>query len=382
MSVQEAEVRGLTKAEVVSVRVAEYSAVAAVLADLKSKYALIKWDVTTAKGMIDARKARAEIRDWRTGLEKERKKIKEAVLERGRLIDSEAKRITAELIALEDPIDTLIKDEEGKKERERIAKEEAEKTRVANIQAKMDRYRNLIFITRGYTAEQLCELIVSVRDEPITLEEYQEFASSAELTRTQAVSEINKLYEEEVEKEKEKARIAREREELAKLRQEQEARERDAERIRMENEKIERAAREAEEARLKKIRDAEDNRLAAERMALERARIAQEKEQAARLKEEADRQTKIIAEAKERDRKAAEEKAEMDRQKAELLMRQKEQEEHTRLLSERRKKLAAERRDSHSKALQDILEMAENVSEYPNHQAVRAQIAFIAEASL
>jgi hypothetical protein len=184
---------------VVDTKVGEYSAVQAVLSDLKTRYAVIKWDVTTPKGMVEARKAREVIREWRTGLEKERQRIKASVLERGRLIDTEAKRITAELVSLETPIDALIKEEDGTKERER---------------------------------------------------------------------------------------------------------------------------------------------------------------------------------------KAVEEQAEMDRQRAEIARKQREQDEQARMLSERRKKLAVERRDTPGRALQDILELAENVAGFPNHQEVRVKIAFIAEASL
>jgi len=368
--------------EAVSSKVVEYSAVQEVLSDLRSRYSVIKWDVTTAKGMVDARLARSEIRKWRTGLEKERQRIKAAVLERGRLIDTEAKRITDELVALEDPIDSLIKDEEGKKERERIAKEEAEKKRVEIIQEKIERYRNFIFTLRGKTATQLKDIAMSLRIEPITEVEYQEFQQSAKTAREQAVTEIDQLHAEEVLKEEEKARIIMEREELSRLRLDQEAREKESERVRAEKDKIERAAREEEETRLRKIREAEDDRLAKERMALERERIAQELAQADREKIEKSRQERIQKEKEERERKIEREAAIFAAKEAELAKKQKEQEEQVRLMSERRKRLAAEKRDTPSKALQDILELAENVADHPDHQAVRAQIAFIAEASL
>ena len=82
--------------------IVEYSKTQAVLGDLRQRYEGVVYPVTTAKGMIDARKGRAEIREWRTGLEKERVRIKAPALERARLIDSEAKRITAELSKLEE----------------------------------------------------------------------------------------------------------------------------------------------------------------------------------------------------------------------------------------------------------------------------------------
>jgi hypothetical protein len=53
--------------------------------------------------MQDAIKARAELRTYRVELEKKRVEIKAPVLDRGRLIDAEAHRITVELLALEEP---------------------------------------------------------------------------------------------------------------------------------------------------------------------------------------------------------------------------------------------------------------------------------------
>lgn len=105
--------------------IAEYSETAAALADLRQKYEKVVFQVATKDGMQVAVKARAELRGYRVALEKKRVEIKAPALERTRLIDAEAKRITAELSALEDPIDSLIKQEEGRKERERAEREAA-----------------------------------------------------------------------------------------------------------------------------------------------------------------------------------------------------------------------------------------------------------------
>ncbi len=73
--------------------------------------------------------ARAVVRGYRTALETLRKEIKAPALERCRLIDDEAKRITAELLKIEEPIDTAIKAEEQRKEEEKAAKARAEAER-------------------------------------------------------------------------------------------------------------------------------------------------------------------------------------------------------------------------------------------------------------
>lgn len=66
------------------------------------------WDVSTTKGDREARAARKELVTLRTSLEAKRKELKAPALERAKLIDTEAKRIEAEIRSLEDPIDALI----------------------------------------------------------------------------------------------------------------------------------------------------------------------------------------------------------------------------------------------------------------------------------
>ena len=157
----------------------EYSKTQAVLGDLRQRYEGLVFEVTTAKGMIDARKARAEIREWRIGLEKERVRIKAPALERARLIDSEAKRITAELVKLEQPIDEQIKGEEEKKEKERLTKEEAEKTRVETLRGRIQAISEIPFRERGRTSSEITIVLESTRAIPID-ETFQEFQQEAQ----------------------------------------------------------------------------------------------------------------------------------------------------------------------------------------------------------
>jgi len=109
----------------------EYSQTDAALAVLGGKYAGVTYAVETTAGMRDAVAARAEVRGYRVALEKRRVEIKAPALERCRLIDTEARRITAALTALEDPIDAQIKAEEARKEAVRQAAKRAEEERIA-----------------------------------------------------------------------------------------------------------------------------------------------------------------------------------------------------------------------------------------------------------
>lgn len=93
-----------------------YSRTEAALADLRSRFAGAVFDLTTMAGDKAARAARLELVTLRTTLEKRRKDFKAPALEFGKLIDSEAARITAQIVALETPIDAAIKADEARRE--------------------------------------------------------------------------------------------------------------------------------------------------------------------------------------------------------------------------------------------------------------------------
>ena len=113
----------------------EFSKTEAGLATLREAYAGKTFEVATKTGMAEATAARREIKATRVAVEKLREELKAPLLEQGRLIDGEAKRITAELVALEDPIDKQIKAEETRAAREAAEKAAAEAQREREVNA-------------------------------------------------------------------------------------------------------------------------------------------------------------------------------------------------------------------------------------------------------
>ena len=324
-------------------KIAEYNETAAALAVLREKYCTV-FDVTTTKGMEEAKKARAEVKGYRVALEKVRKEIKAPALERSRLIDEEAKRITAELQAIEEPIDEAIKAEERRKEEEKAAKARAEAARLASIAAKVSALRNLVSLIANQPAEIIGAELEKAQALELSEAEYQEFMPDALEALNEARKDLQAalntrlLYEAEqarikAEQDAEAARMKAEREELARLREMEAARQ--AEQARIETE-----ARQAEAARLKAEREAQEAELKAKREAMEAELKAQREEharqeQAARQIREAE-EARLKAEREEQARKeedirqqqaaeAARLKAEqeaMERQRAELEARQ------------------------------------------------------------
>ncbi len=318
--------------------IAEYSPTAAALADLEHRYKGVVFDVATRDGMATAIKGRAELRGYRVALEKKRVEIKAPALERTRLIDAEAKRLTAALSALEDPIDEAIQTEQTRKEREREERERAEAARIAAIQDNLARLTNAAGAYVGKPSGEIAAGLEKIRAHDVA-GWAAEFLPVAQEAHAKAVAALEQLHAgalaQEKAKAEEEARIKAEREELARLRAESEARAKEeqaraaaiarqqaeeaaAARAKIEaeerasRERIEaqeraariareaeeakaraiaeeaRKVREAEEAKAKAIRDAEEARQRAERERLDKeARALAEQQRAAQEREAA-----------------------------------------------------------------------------------------------
>lgn len=122
---------------VVATNIDEIDAVQLGLDELKTKYHGAVFDMTTASGADEARKARAAIRDPRYRVERARKDAKSKLAQLGKQIDERAGQITETLLELEIPIDNQIKAEEARKEAERQQKIMAEQQRQTAIRASL-----------------------------------------------------------------------------------------------------------------------------------------------------------------------------------------------------------------------------------------------------
>jgi hypothetical protein len=246
--------------------IAEYSKTEAALADLAQRYKGVLFDVSTKEGLATAVKGRAELRGYRMALEKTRVEIKAPALKRAQEIDSEARRITAELLSLETPIDDQIKADERKKEAERVAKEKAEADRIAAEAARIkDAEEKVMAAQRAEIARQQEELAAKQRAQ-----------AQADAEARLKIADEQRAAREKIEAEERVSRLARE-----------------------EADRVARLAREAEEAKAKAARDAEDARLKAERDKIEAERRAVEEAQRKEREAEEAKQRTILREQAE-----------------------------------------------------------------------------------
>lgn len=285
--------------------IAEYSATDGALTELRQKYDTVVFDVATTKGMAQAKEARAELRGYRVTLEKTRVEIKAPALERCRQIDSEAKRITAELESLEQPIDAQIKREEDRKAIEKAEKERAERERVEAISARFNAIRAIPLAAVGVTSTEILAQISAAEAADLTGIP-DDLQAAAQYEVRLAVTALRAALDRALSAEEEQARIKAERAELEHLRAEQAAVqaererlaaaeiEREAEAARA-KEAQERAEREAIERAEREAREAEQRRIDAERAEVRRKEDAERAKAAEKLRKE---QAELAAERK------------------------------------------------------------------------------------
>lgn len=272
----------------------EFNSVEAGLQALRETYAGVVYDVTTPKGMAEAKEAGKALRAPRLKVEAIRKAAKAPILALGRKLDDDAKRVTAEIAKLEDPIQAQIDNEEARLERIRQEAIAAEAARVEGIQEQIRQIRFVVALP--FTdAAHVQRHIVSLEELQVD-DSFAEFQETAAAAKAASLARLREMHDAVQAHEAEAARLKAAQEELAQQRAEQEARD-----------KAERERREAEEAAAAEVRRQEQAKIDADRAELDRQRKAQE--QAA-----ADAQALIDAE----NQRLADERASLERKQEEL----------------------------------------------------------------
>lgn len=158
--------------------VAEFSKVEAGIALLKEKYTNLP-DVDTDEGYKFIKEGIKDVGGKITKLEKSRQEKKAPFLEAGRVLDSEAKRITVLLKAINEPMKVLKLQRD---EREKREKEE----RIARLQVKVDEIRSHAANIADLNSVALSELIEKV-DAIDTSVDYYDLTNQATAARTEVL---------------------------------------------------------------------------------------------------------------------------------------------------------------------------------------------------
>lgn len=252
-------------------QIAEYSETQHAIAELRQRYQGVVVDVSTTKGLKEAKAITFELRTLRTTLEKKRKELAAPLIARKALVDDEAKRITAEIRALEEPIDAQIKAEEARKQAEELARLEAERQRVENIAKAIDEIRTVPGTLIGKPAVILEGQLAKLRDLVLDPEFYAERFREAEDALAATIARVDDQLKAQREHEAEQKRIQQEREELERMRAENERLQREADERRRADEERAAAERAEQERRDREAREVEEKRVAAIRQKINTA---------------------------------------------------------------------------------------------------------------
>ena len=245
--------------------VVDYSVTDAAIAELKSKYIGLK--VCDPDSRKQVSEAIQEVSGLRTSVEVKRKELKEDALVWGKKVDAEAKRITALLEEIEEPLKIERRAFDAIKEEEKRKKIEAEAKRVADIEQKIERIRSIGNLSFGDTLETIEAKLVEIKSIVID-SAFEEFQDRALVIRHDA----EKRLEDAIPAVKAKAEEA-ERNRLQAIQQKEESDRLAAERAKIENFRREEEKKLAEErASIEKMREDMEN----ERLANEKAKQALE----------------------------------------------------------------------------------------------------------
>lgn len=265
-----------TELETVSKALTDINAVSTGIADLKSQYGGVVYEVVTTVGMDEAKAARLAIRTPRYEVERIRKAAKAPLLALGKRLDAEAARIEGELLKIEGPIDQQIKVEEARKEAERQARIDAEVKRVADLHERVAELRGNQMLSASSGSQLISEHIADL--EKIVVDaSFEEFEAQALDAKEVGIARLRALHAGAVAHEIEQARIKEEREELARLREAEALRVAQDNARRAEEERVAKVARDAETARHnEQLRQQREEQEAAAKV--QRMRIADEEE--------------------------------------------------------------------------------------------------------
>jgi len=153
-----------------------------------ARYDGVRYDVEVDADRDGATRAVRELTRMRTALEKKRKEIKAPALRYCEQIDSEAKRITALIADIENPIKALLEARERRIAEETAARERAAAARRTNFEASIASIRNHPAVFHSATAEEIREAIANVAS--IDVATFEEFAAAAAAARQQTLAAL------------------------------------------------------------------------------------------------------------------------------------------------------------------------------------------------
>lgn len=280
---------------------AEFDAVENGLQDLEKKYKGVVYPVGTPKGLDEAKKARAAIREPRYAIQNAVTEAKRPLEAMKKALAARGEQIIARIAPLEDFIDAQIKAREKEIEDAKEAERQREAEAAAKVTAAIQAMHEAMADAIGQSVEVIDAKLAQVEAVVVDLDTFGDRTGEAEQTKARAMDALKNLREQRVAFDAQQAETAR----LAAEQAEREAKAEQERKERAEQEERDRQARKAqqdkEDAERRERLDREERELNERRAKLD----AEEKaaREAREAKENAERKEREDREQAERDRK-------------------------------------------------------------------------------
>lgn len=217
--------------------IGEYSQIAADVAELERVYGGLVIDVSTPAGLKAGKKGLATLVTCRTTLENARKEINKPLAARKLVVDDEAKRITVQIVKLEEGMRVQIQAEDNRLQAIVLAAAMAEQERQDECMAIIDIFRSAPEKCVGKPAVVIEGKIVELLEVPLHADDLGEHYATACDAQLAAITKLKAMADERAAMDEQKAELAKQAEELRQARAE------------IEQYNAEKVARELEQAR-------------------------------------------------------------------------------------------------------------------------------------
>lgn len=236
-----------------------------VLVQLEAKYKDVVFDLSTTKGDKEARQARKELIEVRTGGEKAYKSWNAPILAEQKKARERVAEIEQRVRVLEAPIDQQIKADEARRAAEKAERDRIEAERIAKMRGRIATIAGLPTQAVDMSSDDIGLLIEDLQNAPLTEERFGEFLEEAKQLAAQVVGKLKEMRDGVLRREQQAAELARQQEELDRQRAEMARLQEDLERRRAEQAEESRRDQIIREERArfdadKAARDAEDER--------------------------------------------------------------------------------------------------------------------------
>lgn len=196
---------------------AQFAAAEATLTTLAAKYHGVAFDVTSTKGLAEAKAARLDLREnGRFMVERAEKRVRADVNDLKRVMADEVERLVKIVRPSEDAIHAQIEAEETRKAAEKAERERLAAERAAKFGAQLDTIRGYAKAAAGLPAATIAKGIAAL--EAMTFgAEWEDFQSAATDTRDLTLSVLRTMHEAAAQREADDAERERQRQENARV---------------------------------------------------------------------------------------------------------------------------------------------------------------------